>query len=197
MRKNKWLRGLALSVGALAVLIAVSGLVSCANLFGSDDGGGGGGSDEGIPEDVIGAAQGLFHVVDLVMVSDEMGTEGENTFRLGPDEEITVTTNLSPDNGTMSGDVEIVVVAYPFPESSATGDGTILMPHIVGDEDGPIEIELEGGLTITDETDTFEVQIDGAVGDFDEETGEPQTVTGTLTVNGKAYPLSDVLDEAM
>lgn len=46
MRKNKWLRGLALSVGALAVLIAVSGLVSCADLFGSDDGGGGGGESD-------------------------------------------------------------------------------------------------------------------------------------------------------
>ena len=43
MKKKKWLRGVALSVGALVVVVAVSGLVSCANLFGSDDGGGGGG----------------------------------------------------------------------------------------------------------------------------------------------------------
>ena len=43
MRKKLWLRGVALSFGALVVVVAVSGLVSCANLFGSDDDGGGGG----------------------------------------------------------------------------------------------------------------------------------------------------------
>lgn len=42
MRKKNWLRGVALSVGALIVVVAVSGLVSCADLFG----GGGGGSGE-------------------------------------------------------------------------------------------------------------------------------------------------------
>ncbi|MFW6368643.1 MAG: hypothetical protein ACOCZ9_02790 [Spirochaetota bacterium] len=44
MRKNKWLRGLAISAGAFVVVIVVSGLVSCADLFGPDDGGGGDGN---------------------------------------------------------------------------------------------------------------------------------------------------------
>lgn len=48
MRKKKWLRGVALSIGALVVVVAVSGLVSCADLFGSNGGGGGGGDSDGI-----------------------------------------------------------------------------------------------------------------------------------------------------
>ncbi|MFW5995056.1 MAG: hypothetical protein ACOCRN_03010 [Spirochaetia bacterium] len=46
MRKNKWLRGLAISAGAFVVVIVVSGLVSCADLFGSNGGGGGGGDSD-------------------------------------------------------------------------------------------------------------------------------------------------------
>ncbi|MFP4211116.1 MAG: hypothetical protein ACLFR8_07730, partial [Alkalispirochaeta sp.] len=38
MEKSKWLRGLAIPAGVLVVVIAVLGLVSCADLLGSEDG---------------------------------------------------------------------------------------------------------------------------------------------------------------
>jgi len=164
---------------AVSALLCLA-LAAC----GGDLLGGGGDDSPSIPEGVANLAGGIFETIGLVFESESsdptLGTypAGMSVTWVTPGTVLKITfTNYSPDTGVMV-------------------NGSVTLTQTSGN---PLTMTFSGSMTITG-LEYSSVSLSGTAvwpaGAADPGDADPESVTGTFTVDGKSYSLADVLAAA-
>jgi hypothetical protein len=164
----------------LLLLIIATLVFSCdgiTSLLGGED------DKPSIPEDILELADGIFSLIGMVFETEADDPTLDTTYPSGmtvawvtPDVALKITlTNFSPPDDT-SGVI-------------ANGSITLTLTST-----SPYTITLSGTINMSNYTYSSVVLNGTAVWAADQEPGDdsPQSVTGTFTVDGKAYSLADI-----
>jgi hypothetical protein len=166
----------------LSLLVIAIFAVSCSgieSLIGIKD------DKPSIPEDIVDLADGIFSLIGLVFESEADDPALDTTYPAGmtvtwvtPETVLRITlTNFSP----------------PDDPGGIVANGSVTLSRT---STSPYTIAFTGSITITNYSYSSVALNGSAVWAAGQEPGdsEPASVTGTFTVDGKAYSIADILD---
>lgn len=185
---------------ALVVVLLAFGLLACEPPAGPGNGDDNEKTDE-LPEEVILAAGGTFHVVDTVMENMPEGTPSEGDTVYDQDG-ITATVDsmtVETVDGTdyMEGTISAVVEDFAFQDPSGTevtANGEFTLEATGIDGESPSEMTISADMEFTADERTINATLSATVVGAGDGEG-PGEVTGSLTVNGVVYDLAEIIEQ--